>query len=619
MDLQQPGRSAGLGTFGEMNIRTNIRLLFVLFIVAVPIDVRAEESALLRANFEARRQRLIEVVSRERDRSFNTVTAKLITGYDRTWALAMLDSLTRDESIGGMFYSYSAIGAYLKLHDQLPDSLRQKIRTAFRTRTMYRGDTENHWVMYYTGLYLASQTWPGEDRSQWFNGKSSEENFREAEGWLNHWMDLTATIGQGEFDSPTYFITFITPMLTLYDFAKAPAMKKKAQMMVDLLFVDYAAEHLAGNYCGGHSRDYPEDITNPLSAPAALWAWLYFGQPETELWQENRYRPRNRGGWETIFGATSSYRLPEIIYRIATDRSSPYVHTESKRVRNVIRFGREMNPPVYKYTYMTSSYALGSLQGGILQPIQQHTWDVTFASDKANNTIFTLHPFYSGKELAMFFPEEQKFLSDEVDRYHLVYTNPNKWNSSSPYEQAFQYKNAIIVLYALDDRAEHQHIDGFFPKNLDSREVDSSGWIFCRAGAVYVAMYPLKPYEWIEETINWRCRSKERINGVVVEVGSKEEDGSFEKFKSRFVGRQPMAGTSAGHSVRYTTRGGDRMVFTFNGTRALNGKAVSFASYQLFNSRFVQSERGSGVVRMMHGKSVRELNFKTTTVREWQQ
>jgi hypothetical protein len=580
----------------------------------------AQESAAPRDAFETRRMRLIDVVSRERDRSFNTVTAKLFSGNDKTYALTVLDSLTTDESIGGMFYAYSAIGTYLKFRDQLPDSMKRKIRQAFRARTMYRGDTENHWVMYYTGMYLAAQTWPHEGRSEWFNGKSSEENFREAEGWLNHWINLSSTIGQGEFDSPTYFITFIAPMLTMYDFANDPLMKRKAQMMVDLLFVDYAAEHLAGNYCGGHSRDYPDDIANPLAAPSALWAWLYFGEPKMELWQENRYRPRNRGSWETIFGATSTYRLPEIIYRIATDRSRPYVHTESKRVRNVIRFGREMNPPVYKYTYMTQLYALGSLQGGILQPIQQHTWDVTYASDKPNNTVFTLHPFYSGKELAMFFPEEQKFLSDEVNRYHFVYTNPNKWNSSSPFEQTFQHKNALIVLYDLDETAQQPHIDGFFPKNLDERETHNSGWVFCRAGSVFIAMYPLKRGEWIEEGPNWRWRGNEKQNGVVVEVGSTIEDGTFEAFKDLVVqGHPEMKHTRESVGLDYTTRHGDRMSFMFGGERILNGKTIDFKSYKFFAGPFVLSERGSGIVRMMYNNDVRELDFKKALVREWRQ
>lgn len=607
-----------MGTLKAMMTR-KLALILLLVFAGAPDCGWAQGGSTSQTAFEVRRQRLIDVVSRERDRSFNTVTAKLFAGNDKAFALAMLDSLATDESIGGMFYAYSAIGTYLKFRDQLPDSLKRKIRQAFRARTMYRGDTENHWVMYYTGIYLAAQTWPNEDRSQWFNGKSSEENFREAEGWLDHWIDISSTIGQGEFDSPTYFITFITPMLTLYDFAEDPVMKRKAQMMIDLLFVDYAAEHLAGNYCGGHSRDYPEDISNPLAAPAALWAWLYFGEPTTELWQENRYRPRNRGSWETIFGATSTYRLPEIIYHIATDRSKPYVHKETKRVRNVIRFGKEMNPPVYKYTFMTQSYALGSLQGGILQPIQQHTWDVTYASDKPNNTVFTLHPFFSGKELAMFFPEEQKFLSDEVNRYHLVYTNPNKWNSSSPYEQTFQHKNTIIVLYDLAETAQQPHIDGFFPKNLDEREVHNSGWIFCRAGNVFIAVYPLKRYEWIEENVNWRWRSNEKRNGVVVEVGSTTEDGSYEAFKNRVAQQHPEIKSGLKiFTVQYKTRHGERMNFTFGGKRVLNGRAINFESYKFFDGPFVHSERGSGVVRMAYKNSVLELDFKKALVREWQ-
>jgi hypothetical protein len=609
-----------MGTLGTViQSKSIMPLLPVLLSICTGLTpLTAQTVATPASQFEHRRQRLLDVVSQERDRGFFTVTAKFITGRDKEWAMAMLDSLTTDESIGGMFYSYTAIGTYLRLRDQLPDSLKQKIRQAFRNRTMYRGDTENHWVMYYTGLYLAAQTWPDENRSQWFNGKTSTENFREAEGWLNRWMNIASTIGQGEFDSPTYFIVFMTPMLTLYEYAKDPVMKRKAQMMVDLLFADYAVDHLGGNYCGGHARDYPEDIANPLSAPAALWAWLYFGEPKTELWSETRYHPRYRGGWETVFGAASSYRLPEIIYRIATDRSKPYIETETKRVRNVIRFGLEKNPPVYKYMYMTRSYALGSLQGGILQPIQQHTWDITYVSDRANNTIFTLHPFSSGTELARFFPEEQKFLSDEVNRYHLVYTDPNKWNSSSPYEQTFQHKNAIIVLYNIDRDAKQAHIDGFFPKTLDERKEDPSGWIFCRAGSVYVAFFPLKPYEWIEEKVNWRWRSNVLTNGVVAEVGSSDEDGSFKEFQKRIIKSKPVFNDfDKTLAVRYRTRNGDEMRFTFGGERVLNHQRIDFRNYKLFDGLFIQSERGSGIVRMLSQGQVRELDFNKVTVREW--
>jgi hypothetical protein len=318
-----------------------------------------------------------------------------------------------------------------------------------------------------------------------------------------------------------------------------------------------------------------------------------------------------------VFGAVGSYRVPDVIYQIARDRSQPYVHTETKRVRNVIRFGDVRNPPVYKYTYMTREYALGSLQGGILQPIQQHTWDVTFGSGKPNNTVFTLHPYYSGRELAMFFPEEVKFLAGEVDRYHLVYTNPDKWNSSSPYEQTFQHKNAIIVLYNIAPGEHHSHIDGFFPKNLDERETDPTGWIFCRSGDTYVAFRPLKPYEWIEEKVDWRFRSHELKNGIVVEVGSAASHGGYDQFKTE-IRRASIryADFDRRLTVDYTTTGGDRMYFTYGGQRLVNGKAVDFKSYKLFRGPFVNAEVGSGVITLTHGGAKRVLDFRNSRIVE---
>lgn len=586
-----------------------------VLVVLLSLIIPTETDARAQSVFDQRHREVIRVASGERDRSFSTIAAKLKAGNDVTYALAMFDSLTVDESIGGMFYAYSLIGCYLHTESLLPDPLKRKVRDAYRTRSMYRGDTENHWVMYYTGLYLAAQTWPGEEGTRWFNGRSSVENFREAEQWLNHWFSISSTIGQGEFDSPTYVTTFITPMLVLFDFARHPVMKKKAQMMLDLLFVDFAVEHLKGNYGGGHSRDYPEDIVNPLGAPSTFWAWLYFGEPDFPPWKETRFRPRHRSAWEPVFGAVSSYRLPDIIYQIATDRTTPYVHTETKRVRNIIRFGRDMNPPAYKYSFVTKDYILGSLHGGILQPIQQHTWDVTYVSDKPNNTIFTLHPFYSGKELAMFFPEEEKFLSDEVDRYHKVYTNPDKWNSSSPYEQTLQHNNTLIVLYNIERGAKHPHVNGFFPKNLDEFVRNGMGWIFCRAGRTYVALYPLQPYQWIEEEINWRLRSYELNNGFIVEVGSEDEDGSFGEFQRSVRTRKPSHEDFATSlTVRYTTRHGDSMHFTFGGDRIVNGTSVDFKDFRFFNGPFVQSDLRSGIIRMQHKNRTRTLDFNKVTI-----
>ncbi len=113
------------------------------------------------SGFDPRCARLLDVASAETETSFFSLAAKLRVRRDLPRAYAILDSMSRDISMGGMFYAYTLIGTYLHARPLIPDSLHRKVREAFRVRTMYRGDTENHWVMYYTGMYLAAQTWPG--------------------------------------------------------------------------------------------------------------------------------------------------------------------------------------------------------------------------------------------------------------------------------------------------------------------------------------------------------------------------------------------------------------------------------------------------------------------------
>jgi len=553
----------------------------------------------------ARRQQLITYFDTMTvNPNFASAAAKYVTGKDIPTANRFLEILISEPG-GDMFFTYPLMGAYLYGEGKIPAAVKKKVRKVWSTYTPYRGDTENHWVMYYTALYLAAQTWPNQSGSTWFNGKSSRENFDDARGWLNHWMKTTTTIGQGEFDSPAYASFYLSSMFVLYEFAKDAVMKRKARMMIDYLLADFAVEYLNGMYCGGHSRDYPETVVDPKRSAMTGWGWLFFGQMD--------FYPRG----EALFAAISSYRLPEIIYRIATDRSKPYVNMERKRVRNILRFGAERNPPVYKYDYMTKDYCLGSLHGGILQPIQQHTWDVTFVSDKTHCTLFTLHPYYSGHELAMFFPEEGKLSVAEVALTKTSYNKDNKWTSSSPYEQTFQYKNSIIVLYNIEPSERIEHIDGFFPKDLDERKMDISGWIFCRSGNTYIAYYPLKSYHWIEEDICHRLRSLDLKNGCVVEVASADDYPSFEAFQTRIrSNRLDYGDFDKTLTVSYTTSSGDTLQFTYNGKRTVNGKEINFADYKLFNSPFLQADVGSEKLTMRYGNKERVLDFKKVSIRE---
>lgn len=576
--------------------------------------------------YEQRAAHLVSVYDTSTAVSYYTIAARYATNKN----IRMADSLFVEilkEPRGDMFWMFPVMGAYLHGKDKMSEGTRAVVRNAWKTYAPYRGDTENHWAMYYGMLFLAAEQWPGLPGSEWYNGKSSDENREEAKGYLIDWMRITTTIGQGEFDSPDYLPEYVIPMVLLAEFAQDPEMKTRGQMMADYLLADFAVDHLEGQYLGGFSRIYEPAVYKPLLSQASGYAWLYFGtgKPTTSAW--------------VLLPALSSYRLPHIIYRVAVDRARPYINKEKKRVRNIIRLGTEKNPPVYKYSYVTREYGLSSLQGGILQPIQQHTWSVRFTSGEPYTTIFGLHPYWSATELIMFFPEEERMMIADVVSSKGTYNNPDKWTGSSPYERTFQHKNTLIALYDIEPGTTTEHIDGFFPMNLDERTVDPSGWIVCRAGDTYVGWYPLQEYEWIEEyehpgqvknTIgrpemqqgqssmgNLRLRSYKLQNGYVVEVRSKSEIGSFGNFTKKLTSNTPRAVLKPGAvTVEYRTIDGDRMKFSFPDGRVLNGKAVDLKKTRLFDSPFLSADVGSERLTITHGGERRVLDFKTLRVIE---
>jgi hypothetical protein len=586
--------------------------------------------------------------------AFDTSTAAsyyaIAARYASNNNIPLADSLFRvalREPRGDMFWMFPVIGAYLHGKDKMSPETRAVVRNAWKTYAPYRGDTENHWAMYYTTLYLAAEQWPGLPGSEWFNGKSSQENLEEAREYLIHWIRITTTIGQGEFDSPDYFPEYAISMCLLSEFAQDPLMRKRGQMMMDYFLADFGVEHLNGQYLGGFSRIYQPAVFTPLLSGASGFAYLYFGtgtEAETSagpLPETPKARPPGESPWSgwVLLPSLSNYRPPEIVYNIATDRTTPYLHKERKRVRNVIRFGTEKNPPVYKETYVTPEYGIGSLQGGLLQPIQQHTWSVRFTSGRPYTTIFGLHPYWSSYELGMFFPEELKPLIADVVASKGTYNNPDKWTGGSPYERTFQNRNTLLVLYDIEPGTMTEHIDGFFPGNLNERLIDSSGWIFCKAGSTYIGWYPLQEGEWLEEretpgqaknvigrpenlsqkqpVRNWRFRSHKLQNGYVIEVRSEREIGSFQKFVSVLRTRIPKAILTPGKvSVDYTSLSKDRMKFAFPDSRILNGKAVDLSATKLFEGPFLNAEVGSEKLTMTYKGAKRVYDFRTVTVTE---
>lgn len=566
--------------------------------------------------FSARaRTYLARIAERQQPADFAIVTARLATGRHRAEALAQLDSLL-DHPTGDMFFMYASMGCLSYLRDSLAATTRDKFRTAWKSYTFYRGDTENHFLMYYAGLYLAAQEWPGLAGREWFNGKSSDENMREAREYLMQWSLDVAKYGMVEFDSPRYMYYFLTPLLLLQHAARDSVMKTRATLMLDYLFTDFASEYLPGAYCGAHSRDGESSSIAPRTAEAISYAGLYFGDIDVE-------RPLQ----DVAFGALASYRLPEIIRAVAVDKPQALVHREARRARKHIRFDGDPQPVVFKYDFMTPDFCLGSMQGTVVQPIQQRSWSLVFNSTKPHNNFFALHPTHSATELATFFPEEAGLLVGDIGKSKQGYASEDKWIGGSAYERIKQDKNTLIALYDIPANDPVDHIDYFIP-DLDFFVRDSSGWYFMQSGDSYAALFPLRPVIATPGAQGMRLRSTGRRNGYVVVAMSKNLRPQIKTFAA-FMSEIRLARVD---TTQFAARGavtakiGNRAAFTFAYGDAIAGDSSIFSdsefSYlraKLSRAPHVQSERGTGVIEISRPGETLVLDFTRNAIEHHQE
>jgi len=587
------------------------------FTGAAPVPEVVQDAAVRRAVYLQRRAEVLRwrvgLVKPGEPATFGLgeIAAKLALHQDAEACSARLIELMQKPS-GDMFWMFPVTCISYLGRDQLTPAAKAAVREAWRTYFPLRGDTENHWTMYYTTLYLMAQLWPDEPGERWFNGKSSAEITAESRAWLLQWMDLTTTIGQGEYDCTHYIGEYSIPMLYLATWAQDPAMRQRGRMMLDYVMADYTVETLNGIYVGAHARTDDVTVLEKWNGLASFFGWMMLG---------NCPPPANYGGWGLFFAVVAeNYELPEVIYRIGTDRNGSYTHFERKRTRHRWRNSDVRNAPVYKTTHVTSDYALGSDQGGLLQPIQQHSWDLTWAVPDprgVHNTIFSTQPFYGAEELMMYFTEMPDSMPAAVTfQGKPTYIAESKLLGGSPYEQIFQQDDTLISLTDVADTAPHKQVNGFFSKDLTRLEEDASGWIFAQGGEAYIAYRPLAAYEWRPiEKGGKRLYSPHAKNGTILQAAAASEFKGWDDFKARIRALPLEIKLTPAPRVAFTSLRGRKIECAYGAAPRVDGRTIDYAKeWKLFSGPYLNADIGSRRLTMTHGRLTRVLDFNTLTI-----
>ncbi len=565
--------------------------------------------------------------------TFNSgqIAAKLARGEDAAACSARIIELMNRPQSADMFWMFPWTAISFLGRDQLTAEAKAAIRGQWKTYFPMRGDTENHWAMYYASLYLMAELYPDDPAESWYTGKSSAENRAEAKAYLIHWMDLATTIGQGEFNPTHYIGEYAIPMLYLATWARDPEMKIRGRMKLDWLLADLAANTLDGMLRGPNARTDDTSVLQRWLALSSYFSWQCFG---------NTPPPPSYGGFGIWFAvAAANYEVPEVVHRLATDRSEDFLQHDLKRSRRRWRYSDVQMAPVYKTNYVRRDYAVGSYQGGMTDPIQAHVWDVTWAVPDprgVHNTMFSVHPYASGRAMQMYFTElPDHMLELLASQGKPSYDVPDKILGSSPYERVFQDYDTVIALYDIPEGTRYPRVNGFFSKDLVNVTADPSGWIFARGGDTYLAYRPLAPFHWenllgykqLPSTSGYKWERVDRgdkgdkllvsphaKNGTIVQAASVSEFKDFAAFQAAVRALPLEFKLSPVPSVKMKSLRGREIVFAYDQAPRVDGRKIDYARWKLFAGPHLNAERGSRKLTITHGRLERVLDFNTLTI-----
>ena len=309
--------------------------------------------------------------------------------------------INRDPGNSWMFLWHSTSDAWCRFSRIYPPELRTLVKQRMVSHD-YRvkdGHTENHRMMIATAGYLTAQSFP-----EW---EASAEVFERSERYILGFLDRVRRFGQGEFSASTYGVLYLNTLGSLAELALDPQMRGTAVEMLDWFLSSMAGLWLDSRLIGGHSRDAHPAFGKESPGAAEVALWLFLGGGE--------FNPHANEPHYSVINAVGAYRPLHLISKMAIDRRNAYEQLESHDLtdpaapthdhnitRSVTQGGRLLKGNGYisrggvrKYTYVSTSYALGCFYDGRQEDViwtgQARRWSLDFVTPGPQGKCF-FHP-----------------------------------------------------------------------------------------------------------------------------------------------------------------------------------------------------------------------------------
>ena len=168
--------------------------------------------------------------------------------------------------------------------------------------------SENHRIIFHTLEYLAGRALP--DQTFSVTGATGQEEAADGRTRVEAWLDEKAAWGFSEWHSDVYYQEDIQALTLLTEYGEVEV-ARRAAVMLDLFLYDLAVHQVSGNNGVTHGRSYMKDKSRATDEDVFGTMKLLFDTTRLP------YQSRTDTG-AVLLAATTRYRLPEVIRRVAT-------------------------------------------------------------------------------------------------------------------------------------------------------------------------------------------------------------------------------------------------------------------------------------------------------------
>lgn len=415
--------------------------------------------------------------------------------------------------------------------------------------------------------------------------------------WILDWSKRVYEVGIGEWDSGTYFMVSLQGWFAAYGYAGTehgadPEVRAAARAVIDHYAAVLALKHVNYHIGGAESRS-GRNFTRMDNGTAYL-AYLWFA--DTEAPPPGSWRGSQAG--ESVYAAVSSYRPPREIVRLArkgleapeTYRAlkPSYLLQEGGQTVEVVHLGRG-------YTMGSANMNIGSFHASTwqIQPwklmVEADAWDQFPAGVVTGNGGFyglnrnhTRDPWMQLVQHENVLIQFHRVPSDASAIISDVQSKYNDWKAawyddftsrwSRPDWGGFNGDTHMGRRIPLNFQANTGNINNartaYINYAAGAEVVLEEGVRFARMGEVFIAVRSIRASQPGHNTSNRAftdTASADQLFGLVMEVGTAAEHGSFAEFRASVI-----AGTALDLSERdslnritYTTLAGDEIAATY--------------------------------------------------------